>query len=98
METLTHIYYPVLIIIFSVLSYILWRTIVLQPFIVLIIFTTLTYTVYNQKFLFWTGIYIFLSMAVTGLCMLVHKHFLNGKDLTETVKDEFKNVEETIGG
>ncbi|CQR48058.1 hypothetical protein BN1058_02400 [Paraliobacillus sp. PM-2] len=56
---------PIIIIVASIMGYFIFKKWFVMPLLTLIVFTVLTFTVFNESFFIWVLIYIIISVVVT---------------------------------
>jgi hypothetical protein len=64
---------PITVFISSILGYLWTKRWFIMPFITLVVFVVLTYSVFNSSFLVWAGIYTLLSIIVSLLMRIFKK-------------------------
>ncbi|GLC88822.1 YbeF family protein [Lysinibacillus piscis] len=67
------LFWPIIVVIFSISSFFLVKKWFIAPIITCVIFVILTYTIFNPTFLFWTVIYTILSLLVSILLFFKYK-------------------------
>lgn len=56
---------PIAVLTASMIGYVIFKKWFVIPIITFILFTTLTYTVFNESFYFWVIVYTILSIVVS---------------------------------
>lgn len=63
--------FPTIVIIASIIGFSLFKIWFVIPLITLLVFSVLTFTVFNQSFFIWGAIYTILSMIVSTIMKLI---------------------------
>lgn len=64
---------PIIVILASIVGYLLFKNWFVMPLLTLIIFTILTFTVFNESFFIWVVVYTIVSVVVSLIMKYIKK-------------------------
>lgn len=71
--TLVFVLCPIIVLVASIIGYLVVKKWFILPLLTFIVFTILTFTVFNESFFFWVVFYTILSLIISFIMKAITK-------------------------
>ncbi|MED4531195.1 DUF2651 family protein [Metabacillus fastidiosus] len=65
--------FPIIVILAPIIGYLLTRKWFVIPLLIFVVFTILTFTIFNESFFIWTVLYTILSLIISLIMKFLKK-------------------------